>query len=257
MPDIVVGTKSPTAGLGTIEVWKNNNASPTPAFTRDEIINASGTLGEVTSMALADFDLDGRRDLVVATRKSDYTGQVMFFRHVNKSTTPHFQLLSSWFFGSDIPTAVSAVDVSQDGYPDVVIGTQSGTASGALYYLRNNVPATLSFAYVRRVDAPGIVQALTVADFGGGTGQDVAIGYRSSTSSYAGGVRIYFLDMLNLPASGVDPSAGNLVNWAPALSPNNYNYGVKPSLPSPPYLTDLAAGVKIDAATGALWIFIR
>lgn len=33
--------------------------------------------------------------------------------------------------------------------------------------------------------------------------------------------------------------------------------GVKPALPSPPYLMDLAAGVKIGAGTGALVVFIR
>jgi hypothetical protein len=245
-------------------VWRNNNSSPTPAFVRDEIYPTAGglpagSLGEVTSMASADFDGDGRKDLVVTTRTADYTGQVMFFRHVAKNTTPHFQLTSSWYFGSDIPQVITPVDVDKDGKVDVVLGTQSGVGSGALYYLRNVSVGVGSviFGFGRRVDAPGIVTSITNGDFGGLSGKDVAIGWRQNNASYVGGVRIYFLDLNNLPPSGVDPSSGAVTNWCPALSPNNYNYGVQPSIPSPPYLTDLAAGVKIDASTGALWLFIR
>jgi len=46
-------------------------------------------------------------------------------------------------------------------------------------------------------------------------------------------------------------------NFVPALTVNNFNYGIYPSTPSPPYLTDLAAGVKASATTGALVVFIR
>jgi hypothetical protein len=47
------------------------------------------------------------------------------------------------------------------------------------------------------------------------------------------------------------------VNFVPALTEGNYNYGVKPALPAPPYLHDLAAGVKSSNTTGALVLFIR
>src|SRR5439155_659836 len=148
-PDIIVGTRSPTAGRGTIEIWQNSDAA-TPTFSRQETYPSAGliptgTLGEVASMALADIDGDGRQDLVVTTK----------------------------------------------------------------------------------------------------------------TGNYSGGLLIYYLDTGNIPPNGTDPSAGALANFVPALTKANFNYGVNPVSPSPPYLMDLAAGVKTGANTGALVVFIR
>ena len=57
--------------------------------------------------------------------------------------------------------------------------------------------------------------------------------------------------------SGSDPSSGSLTNMVPALTVNNFNYGVKPSAPSPPFLQDFACGVKTSATNGQLIVFIR
>jgi hypothetical protein len=43
----------------------------------------------------------------------------------------------------------------------------------------------------------------------------------------------------------------------PALTVNNFNFGVRPAVPLPPYLIDLAAGVKVSSTTGAVVVFIR
>jgi hypothetical protein len=69
-------------------------------------------------------------------------------------------------------------------------------------------------------------------------------------------VKIYYLDGGNLPPLGMDPSAGALTNWVPAVNTNNFNYGTNPAA-SPPYLTDLAVGAKVSATTGALIVFVR
>ena len=99
--------------------------------------------------------------------------------------------------------------------------------------------------------------SVIAADFGGISRNDIAIGYRSNTSSYVGGTRIYFTDSGTLPLTGVDPSGGAIVNMVPAVTTADFNYGVKPFLPATPWLPDLAAGVKITATTGALVVFIR
>jgi hypothetical protein len=109
----------------------------------------------------------------------------------------------------------------------------------------------------RQVPAPGVVMSLSSADFGGSVRGDLAVGFRANMSSYVGGVRIYFCDSGKIPALGGDPSGGSVSHMVPAVTIGNYNYGVRPTLPSPPYLTDLAAGVKITATTGALVVFIR
>jgi len=57
-----------------------------------------------------------------------------------------------------------------------------------------------------------------------------------------GGLRVLSLDLGRLPAVDTDPSAGSVSNMVPALTANNFNYGVQPATPLPPYLTDVAAG---------------
>jgi hypothetical protein len=260
MPDIVVGTKSPTANQGTIEVWRSNNAT-TPTFTREEVYpTAGGTpaggVGEVTSLAVGDLDGDGTSDLVAGTRTGDYSGQVLFFRGANKGSTPHFTYEYCTTLASDAVTAVALVDVDGDAILDVVAGTQTGTSSGQLIFLRSRIPGTFLFDAVKALNAPGIVTSLVCADFGGSTRKDIALGFRQSTTSYAGGLRIYYLDALGLWGGAVDPSSGSLVNFVPALTSNHFNYGIYP-LASPPYLPDLAAGVKFSATTGAVVVFIR
>jgi hypothetical protein len=108
------------------------------------------------------------------------------------------------------------------------------------------------------VTAPGIVTALAQADLGGlASRSDVAMGWRATDTGYGGGVQIFYCDLGTLPATGVDPSAGSVFNFVPALTVNNFNYGVYPVTPAPPFLSDLAAGVKASPTTGALVVFIR
>lgn len=260
--DLIAGTRSPTAGYGTIEIWRSDDAA-TPSYDRDEVYPSAGyipgeKLGEVTAMALADLDNDGYRDLVVGTRTGPTAGELLFFKFVSKVNGVRFIHQSSHNLASWAVTSVACLDIDGDGYQDVVAGTQTGTATGQLLYLRNRdsgVP--MQFRIDRKVPAPGIVTALTVSDFGGGSTLDLAMGWRSSDTGYGGGVQIFFCDIGTLPLTGVDPSAGAVFNFVPALTVNNFNYGTYPSTPAPPFLTDLAAGLKASATTGALVVFIR
>ena len=83
------------------------------------------------------------------------------------------------------------------------------------------------------------------------------MGWRADPVGFAGGVRVYYLDSGALTSTSTDPSAGYIVNMAPCLTSANFNFGVQPSLPPTPWLTDLAVGVKKDPATGLLVIFVR
>jgi prepilin-type N-terminal cleavage/methylation domain-containing protein len=259
MPDIVVGTKGATAGQGSIEVWLNSNAN-TPTFTRDETFTLIGgsIMGEVTGMALADLDNDGRKDLIVCTHTSDYNGQLAVYQNVGRTAGSRFTLRYSVSFGGSAPTCVTTVDGDGDGWKDIFVGTQRSTSQGNVWQVKNLGAVTpWSFNIVRAVDAPGFVQSLCAADFGGASRGDLAVGYRTSTTGFGGGVRIYYMDTGLLPSNGVDPSSGSLVNMIPALAAANFNYGENTQAPPTPYLTDLAAGMKSSATTGALIVFIR
>ena len=114
-----------------------------------------------------------------------------------------------------------------------------------------------TFNILRAVDPGGIVQSLCPADFGGAMRNDLAVGFRTSTTGYGGGVRIFYMDTGLIPSNGVDPSGGSVVNMVPALASANFNFGLNTQAPPYPYLADLAAGVKASATTGALVVFVR
>jgi prepilin-type N-terminal cleavage/methylation domain-containing protein len=262
MPDIIVGTKSPTTGRGTIEVWQNDDADP-PTFRQQEVYPSAGNIpgnrmGEVTAMALADIDGDGQKDLVVGTRTGLYTGELLLFQYVSKADGNRFINRSGYSISDGEVTSLACADVDRDGQMDIIVGVEESSATGSLRYYHNK-SRLLSFGLdmVREVPTPGIPTSLVAADLGGGTGSDIAMGWRQTTTSYAGGILIYYTDLLMLPFTGVDPSAGSIANFVPAVCSDNFNFGVEPTMPSPPYLADLATGVKSGPSTGALVVFIR
>jgi prepilin-type N-terminal cleavage/methylation domain-containing protein len=260
--DIIVGTKSPTAGQGTFEVWMSNNAA-TPTYSRQETYPSSGgipgnVLGEVTAMALADIDGDGRRDLIVGTHTTGFSGQVMAFKNVSKVNGLRFIYQTGVTLATEAVTSLACGDFDGDGKIDVVVGTQTSATTGHLIQYRNLTTAgVFAFSNVRSVDTPGFPMSLAVADMGGSTHQDIICGTRADAASFVGALRLYFMDSGLLPLSPTDPSAGTITNMVPALTINNFNYGVKPVTPLPPYLSDFAVGVKVTATTGNLVVFVR
>ncbi len=262
-PDILVGTKSPTSGRGTFEVWQSNDAT-TPTFTRQEIYPPAGAvpgsiMGEVTAMALADFDGDGLKDLVVGTRTGSYSGELLFFKYVSKVNGARFVWRNTVTLYSDAVTSLAIADVGQDGWQDVLVGTQRATNDGRVVYFRNRQPL-LPWVFEKRqeYDAPGIVLSMHTADLGGNSGlKDLIFGWRASDTVFTGGVSVLYLDVLGLPSNGVDPSGGTIAGMVPAITSANFNYGLN-TTPSPsPYLTDFAVGVKTSPTTGQLVVFIR
>lgn len=257
MPDIIVGTKSATATQGSIEIWVSDDAT-TPSFTRDETINMIGSsvMGEVTGLAVADMNNDGLKDLVVATRTTDYNGQVAVFENIGRTSGNRFKERYTRSFSGDAMTCLSVADGDGDGRLDIFLGTQRTLSTGRVFQFKNS--GSFGFTGVAVITAPGIVQSLTAADLGGATARtDVAVGYRTSSVGYGGGVRVYYLDTGLINGVGTDPSGGSVINMVPALTWANFNYGLNTTTPPSPYLTDLAAGMKSSATTGALIVFVR
>lgn len=262
-PDILVGTKSATAGTGTVEVWQSAGGAQ-PVFTRQETYPtaggiAAGGMGEVTSMRLVDWNGDGSRDLVVGTRTLN-GGQVLLFGLMGRTNGNRFVLKNSFTLTGEAVTALAVTDIDQDGRADLVVGTQKTTNNtGRLIALHNDsATSAWSWSQTQSVQAPALVASLEAAEMGGNASiKDLVVGFRTTSTANTGGVRIYYLDGQALPDAGVDPSGGTITGWVPAIATGNFNYGVYPSTPAAPYLTDFATAVKTSSTGGQLVVFIR
>ena len=261
-PDIIVGTKSPTLGHGTVEVWENQEGS-NPSFSQQEIYPPAGnipgnSLGEVTALALADFDNDGYKDLVIGTHLSDYNGEGYVLRRVGNSNGNRYNFATGGPLGTGAVTSIACADIDGDGLRDIVVGLQTSDHSGKLRVYKNTtIGNVISFTQLQEIDAPGIPLCLAAADLGGGARKDILCGYRDNMSGFTGGVRIFFTDLGVLIPGGTDPSNGAITSMVPAVTTANFNFGWQPSLPAPPYLTDFACAVKTGTTSGALVVFIR
>src|SRR6266545_2976471 len=208
-------------------------------------------------MTLRDCNNDGLKDLIVGTKTGTYSGQMLIFKNVSKTAGNRFVCQQLYTLSTRAVTSLKTIDVDGDGYLDILVGTQASTSTGTLQWWRNQNTPSMTFVVQKEVAVSGIVTSLTRGDLGGTSKDDLAVGWRASESNYAGGVLIYNTDTNTIPSTGTDPSGGSITNWVPALATGDFNYGLQPAPPPPPFLIDLAVGVKISATTGQLVVLIR
>jgi hypothetical protein len=184
--DLIVGTRSPSQGRGTLELWRSNDAA-SPTFTRVETYPpADQTLGEVTGMALTRLRASGQ-DLVVGTRTGEHSGQILVFGRSDTGSV--FTLRWQQSIADGAVTALTVCDVTQDGRNDVVVGIQDGATSGRVELWENATSGgTLSLRMLDRRARAGIPMALASADLGGRPGPDVVVGWRADETGWDGGL---------------------------------------------------------------------
>jgi hypothetical protein len=94
------------------------------------------------AFSIADLNLDGYMDFAIANGDSATQGEVSFlygqggggFNYVSNSSQNGFGLPpSAYAQASPAPTAIQAVDLNGDGYPDLFIGTNVNVAVWAIY----------------------------------------------------------------------------------------------------------------------------
>lgn len=256
-PSIIVGTRSPTSGRGVIEVWKSATHT-NPTFVQSQILPPTGAipsnnLGEVTSMALGDFDDDGISDLVVGTRTGSYSGQIMVFELVTGVWTYRWSVT----LASDAVTAITVLDVDDDGKDDIVAGTQSGLSDGKLHYYENNVSGgTIQFKSPVKHNPNGIVTSLNHTDLNGDEIDDILVGWRDSATTFLGGLEIWYTTAKTLPSSGTDATGGKINRMVTEIVVGDFNYGVYPTTPTSS-LPDIAAVARKDFTHGQIIVLTR
>lgn len=254
-PDMIVGTKSPTAYTGTLEVW---TGSGTGTFIRNETYPNNGSipgnvLGEVKSLVLADVTGDGNKDLIVGTRTGDGHGKVHIMRFNSKAAGNRYVCINTYDITGEV-NAIGMTDVDGDGKLDLIVGTRISSIAGDIQFWKGN--GSGAFTYTSTFVAPGPVLCLATADMGGTGRNDIIYGFRNNEAAFSGGVRILYTDLLALPPDDVDPAGGTSNYMTTSIAAWNFNYRLN-STTAGPYYTDLAIAQKPTATTGRLLVYIR
>lgn len=145
---------------------------------------ASGT----QSIAVADFNGDGRQDVVAAGSQSGGSGYV--FSYVGNGTGLAYSSASKFTVspGQFSNAALATADFNGDGKPDVVMAGFDGTNQAIQVGINNG---SASFTAKSDLALAGPPVALATADFNGGGKQDVAVLVNDQADNQTGANGVY------------------------------------------------------------------
>ena len=90
--------------------------------------------GAFSSPALADFDGDGKMELIIGTGGfSSDSGKILFFRNEGSRTNPSWRLIPALTLSIGNDAAVTVVDYDFDGRPDII----ACNSEGKIFFFRN------------------------------------------------------------------------------------------------------------------------
>jgi hypothetical protein len=221
LPDLVVTN----SGDGTVSVLLNTTkpGDTTPSFAT-QVTFPVGTNPQ--SVAVADFNGDGRTDLVVTNSGTaaspGATVSVLLNTTVPGATTPSFATQETFTVGAN-PQSVAVADFNGDGLPDLVV-TNSGTAASpgntVSVLLNKTAPgaSTALFATQVTFTVGTNPQSVAVADFNG-DGQPDLVVTNSGTAASPGNTVSVLLNTTNPGAN--TPSFATQVTFPVGTNPQS------------------------------------
>jgi prepilin-type N-terminal cleavage/methylation domain-containing protein len=249
--DITVGTQ--VSGVNNLRVWFEGFPNKYQGERYyNSTANFSGTSTRAIN-ALASGNMDGgdplARDMVAAVSVSDVSGGFVVWLNqaaghpgwIGTGTAP---TSPNAFYSSSSGKGVSIAvgDFNKDGFPDVVLGTRTGSTTGKIEIWYNGGSGV--FTQKRSYVAAGEVNAVVVADFNGDSWPDIAAGTKTSSNDKAGKVEVWTNNTNDHFTLKGPWASGGKVN-ALAAGGMNASAGV-----------DLIAGTKTGTSSGRveLWL---
>jgi hypothetical protein len=207
-----------------------------------------GSLGEVSAIAVGDFNADGYSDIAIGQDNGSYAGRVSIFLADPTVTWSYRE--SAVLRPAGAALSLSAVDMAEDGDGDVdlLVGTSIALGAGHLELWHNErgafgVADSLGMRTASDwLDADGEVLSMDTAFLDPDVFPDVITGIR--TTSYAGALNVY-RTFGYLPSSG---SAWSHVGSGEVVTLTVDDFNIDG-------LADIAVGTRTAATTGELVVY--
>ena len=233
-PDIVVSNKND----GTVSVFQNTTTVATaPTFAAPQILSVGS---QPYGVAIADFNGDGKRDVVAANYGSNTVSILL-----NTTTAPGatLALAAQQTFDGGNPYAVTTADIDGDGKPDMIVVVPGNSTAAVL--LNTSGAAGLNFASPMYLSVGGSPTAIATTDANSDGRVDIVSANGNSNSLSILLNSQILTNLAGSPATGtivhdliVTPSAGANGSISPS-SPQTIAYGASTSFtvtPLPNYV---------------------
>ncbi len=250
--DIVVGTQ--TSGTNNLAVWFEGYPD---RYSGDRLYNSvpnytGHSTYDINDMTVANIDAGEWKyqDVVAAVSSSDVTGgfEVWLNQGIAQegwvgTGSPTTAGNAFYTNSSGKGTAVAIADMNNDGIPDVVLGTRTGTAAGRIEIWTNDGIGV--FTQRRVLTADGEVNSLVCADFDGDGWSDIAAGTTTNSQGRAGSVDVWINKTLyNFTELGPWTSGGSVRDLA--AGPMDANTSI-----------DLVAGTQTNNTKGKIELWLN
>ena len=161
---------------GNISVYLNTSTPGNISFGPFTNFSPLSANSFCESIAVADFDGDGKDDLAVGNNNSSAMGTVSVFRNTTTGATPTFApalpLTTAMNWN---PYVVTAGDLDGDGVPEIAVSNQTNNAVSV--FKNNSTIGTLSFNPkfdLLRTGSPSR-SAIAITDVDGDTRPDIVV----------------------------------------------------------------------------------